>query len=309
MDKAHFKLMLENTQRVREYLIALQNKISEKIQEEEPLSLIEDNWQREEGGGGQSRILENGQVFEKAGINFSDVQGQELPPAASQKRPNLHGAAFRAMGLSLVFHPVNPHLPTCHMNLRYFLITRDEQTIAWWFGGGYDLTPYYPYENDARHWHQTAKNACDPFGEDLYPKFKRDCDTYFYLPHRNEPRGIGGLFYDDYNTGDFEHSFALTQSIGNSFLPAYWPIVELRKDTPYSQAHKRFQHYRRGRYVEFNLLYDRGTLFGLQSKGRTESILMSLPPHADWTYNFQPEPDSEEARLYTDFLIAKDWLI
>lgn len=300
--------MLENTQRVREYLLALQNKISEKIQEEETLSLIEDDWRREEGGGGQSRILENGQVFEKAGINFSDVQGQELPPTASQKRPNLHGAAFRAMGLSLVFHPVNPHLPTCHMNLRYFIVTRQEQVISWWFGGGYDLTPYYPYKTDARHWHETAKNACDPFGADLYSKFKRDCDAYFYLPHRKEARGIGGLFFDDYNTGDFEQSFALAQSIGDSFLPAYWPILELRKDISYTEAQKRFQHYRRGRYVEFNLLYDRGTLFGLQSKGRTESILMSLPPHADWTYNFHPEPDSEEARLYSDFLIAKDWI-
>ncbi|MAV39213.1 MAG: oxygen-dependent coproporphyrinogen oxidase [Puniceicoccaceae bacterium] len=300
--------MLENTQRVREYLLALQNKISEKVQEEEPISLIEDVWQREEGGGGQSRILENGQVFEKAGINFSDVQGSELPPAASQKRPNLHGAAFRAMGLSLVFHPVNPHLPTCHMNLRYFHLTREAESIAWWFGGGYDLTPYYPYEKDAQHWHQTAKNACDPFGLDLYPKFKQDCDRYFYLPHRKEPRGIGGLFFDDYNEKDFEHSFALTQSIGDSFLPAYWPIVELRKNMDYTEDHKRFQHYRRGRYVEFNLLYDRGTLFGLQSNGRTESILMSLPPHAAWTYNFKPEPGSEEARLYTDFLIAKDWL-
>lgn len=270
--------MLKNSQSVRNYFLELQNKITEKLQEQETVSFIEDKWNREEGGGGQSRILENGELFEKAGINFSDVEGEQLPASATDKRPNLKNASFRAMGISLVFHPRNPFVPTCHMNLRYFSVLKDEKEIIWWFGGGYDLTPYYGFEEDAIHWHRTAHNACEPFGKDIYPKFKQACDRYFYLPHRKEPRGIGGIFFEDYNNVDFEHSFALTQSIGNSFLPAYMPIVEKRKHTPFDDTHKKFQHYRRGRYVEFNLIYDRGTLFGLQSNGRTESILMSLPP-------------------------------
>ena len=300
--------MLKNSQSVRNYFLELQNKITEKLQEQETVSLLEDQWNREEGGGGQSRILENGVIFEKAGINFSDVQGQQLPTSATEKRPNLENASFRAMGISLVFHPRNPFVPTCHMNLRYFSVLKKDEEIAWWFGGGYDLTPYYGFEEDAIHWHSTARDACKPFGKNIYPKFKQACDRYFYLPHRKEPRGIGGVFFDDYNEIDFDHSFALTQSIGNSFLPAYIPILEKRKDTPFGDMHKSFQHYRRGRYVEFNLIYDRGTLFGLQSNGRTESILMSLPPQVNWTYNYQPDSNSEEALLYQNFLIEKDWL-
>ena len=301
-------LMIKNSQSVRDYFLALQNKITEKLQEQETVSFIEDKWKREEGGGGQSRILENGDIFEKAGINFSDVQGKHLPASATNKRPNLENASFRAMGISLVFHPRNPFVPTCHMNLRFFSVMKDEEEITWWFGGGYDLTPYYGFEEDAIHWHRTAHEACEPFGQSIYPDFKKACDRYFYLPHRNEPRGIGGIFFDDYNEVDFQHSLALTQSVGNSFLPAYMPIVEKRKNTPFNDSHKKFQHYRRGRYVEFNLVYDRGTLFGLQSNGRTESILMSLPPQVNWTYDYKPDSNSEEALLYQNFLIEKDWL-
>lgn len=301
-------LMIKNSQSVRDYFLALQNKITEKLQEQETVSFIEDKWKREEGGGGQSRILENGDIFEKAGINFSDVQGKHLPASATNKRPNLENASFRAMGISLVFHPRNPFVPTCHMNLRFFSVMKDEEEITWWFGGGYDLTPYYGFEEDAIHWHRTAHEACEPFGQSIYPDFKKACDRYFYLPHRNEPRGIGGIFFDDYNKVDFQHSFALTQSVGNSFLPAYMPIVEKRKNTPFNDSHKKFQHYRRGRYVEFNLVYDRGTLFGLQSNGRIESILMSLPPQVNWTYDYKPDSNSEEALLYQNFLIEKDWL-
>lgn len=302
------RYMLKNSQSVRNYFLELQNRITEKLQEEETVSFIEDQWNREEGGGGQSRILENGEIFEKAGINFSDVQGKHLPASATDKRPNLENASFRAMGISLVFHPRNPFVPTCHMNLRHFSVLKDGEEITWWFGGGYDLTPYYGFEEDAIHWHRTAHDACEPFGKNIYPNFKEACDRYFYLPHRKEPRGIGGVFFDDYNEVDFEHSFALTQSIGDSFLPAYIPIVENRKHTPYSDTHRNFQCYRRGRYVEFNLIYDRGTLFGLQSNGRTESILMSLPPEVNWTYNYKPDSNSEEALLYQNFLIEKDWL-
>jgi coproporphyrinogen III oxidase len=300
--------MLKNSQSVRNYFLELQNRITEKLQEEESVSFVEDQWNRDEGGGGQSRILENGELFEKAGINFSDVQGKHLPASATDKRPNLENASFRAMGISLVFHPRNPFVPTCHMNLRHFSVFKDDEEITWWFGGGYDLTPYYGFEEDAIHWHRTAHDACEPFGKNIYPKFKEACDRYFYLPHRKEPRGIGGVFFDDYNEVDFEHSFALTQSIGDSFLPAYIPIVAKRKNTPYSDTHRNFQCYRRGRYVEFNLIYDRGTLFGLQSNGRTESILMSLLPQVNWTYNYTPDSNSEEALLYQNFLIEKDWL-
>lgn len=302
------RYMLKNSQSVRNYFLELQNRITEKLQEEESVSFVEDQWNRDEGGGGQSRILENGEIFEKAGINFSDVQGKHLPASATDKRPNLENASFRAMGISLVFHPRNPFVPTCHMNLRHFSVFKDDEEITWWFGGGYDLTPYYGFEEDAIHWHRTAHDACEPFGKNIYPKFKEACDRYFYLPHRKEPRGIGGVFFDDYNEVDFEHSFALTQSIGDSFLPAYIPIVAKRKNTPYSDTHRNFQCYRRGRYVEFNLIYDRGTLFGLQSNGRTESILMSLPPQVNWTYNYTPDSNSEEALLYQNFLIEKDWL-
>ena len=300
--------MSQYSQIVREYLINLQNKITEKVQEEESVKFTFDQWQREEGGSGESRILENGSVFEKAGINFSDIQGKNLPASSTASRPSLAGADYQAMGLSLVFHPENPFAPTCHMNVRFFTTIDENDTPIWWFGGGYDLTPYYGFEEDVVHWHQTAKNACSPFGEDLYDQFKKQCDRYFFLPHRNEPRGIGGLFFDDYNHQSFEHAFALTQSIGDSFIHAYLPILNRRKAIPYEPKHKHFQEYRRGRYVEFNLLNDRGTLFGLQSKGRTESILMSLPPKVRWSYNYKPDAHSKEARLYSDFLIGQEWV-
>ena len=248
----------------------------------------EDRWDRPEGGGGRSRVLENGAVFEKAGINFSDVQGASLPPSATASRPQLAGAPFRAMGVSLVFHPRNPHVPTTHMNVRFFYAQPKDADPIWWFGGGFDLTPYYGYREDAIHWHQTARTACNPFGESLYPRFKEACDQYFHLPHRNEARGVGGIFFDDYDEGGFEQAFAFLQSVGDHFIPAYLPIVSRRQDLPSTEAERRFQLYRRGRYVEFNLVYDRGTLFGLQSKGRTESILMSLPPLVRWDYDTVP---------------------
>jgi coproporphyrinogen III oxidase len=299
---------MNHTKSVRDYLLTLQNKISAKIQEQEAISFQADKWDRPDGGGGESRILEGGATFEKAGINFSDVQGDHLPKSATNSRPHLEGAQFRAMGISLVLHPRNPFVPTTHMNVRFFSAKAKTKDTVWWFGGGYDLTPYYGFDEDAVHWHQTAKAACDPFGENLYKTFKENCDRYFFLPHRNEPRGIGGLFFDDYNRIDFEHSFALTQSIGDSFLEAYMPILEKRKTHAYSDKNRVFQSYRRGRYVEFNLLYDRGTLFGLQSKGRTESILMSLPPSVHWKYDYKPESHTQEAELYERFLINKDWI-
>lgn len=259
-------------------------------------------------GTGISCVLENGRVFEKAGVNVSHVKGHTLPPAATTKRPQLAGSPFEALGLSLVFHPLNPYVPTTHANVRFFIAQPKDQAPTWWFGGGFDLTPYYGFIEDCIHWHQTAKMACDPFGPDLYSRLKTWCDEYFYLPHRQEARGIGGLFFDDFNEKDFDHSFSFMQSVGNHFLKAYQPIVEKRHTTPYSQREVDFQHYRRGRYVEFNLIYDRGTLFGLQSGGRTESILMSLPSHVSWRYDWQPQAGSPEAKLYTDFLPAKCWL-
>ncbi len=293
---------------VREYLLALQDTICLALEQEDGgAHFREDNWQRREGGGGRSRVLEGGAVFEKAGINFSDVQGAHLPASATATRPHLTGASFRAMGVSLVCHPQNPHIPTTHMNVRFFYAKPKEGDPVWWFGGGFDLTPYYGKIEDAVHWHQTARAACEPFGEQLYPDFKQQCDDYFFLAHRNEPRGIGGLFFDDYNAGGFNNAFGLMQSVGDHFIPAYLPIVARRKAAQYSEQQRQFQLYRRGRYVEFNLVYDRGTLFGLQSKGRTESILMSLPPLVRWDYDWHPEPGSPEAELYEVFLQPKDW--
>ncbi len=295
-------------ERVRAYLLDLQDRICAALEAEDPAARFrEDSWEREEGGGGRSRVLEGGGVFEKAGINFSDVQGTGLPPSATAARPQLAGASFRAMGVSLVVHPRNPHVPTTHMNVRFFYAEPKEGEPVWWFGGGFDLTPYYGRIEDAIHWHQTAKAACAPFGEELYPKFKAVCDEYFFLPHRNEPRGIGGIFFDDYNEGGFERAFAFMQSVGDHFVPAYQPIVARRKAASYTEAERRFQLYRRGRYVEFNLVYDRGTHFGLQSKGRTESILMSLPPLVRWDYDWHPDPGSPEAELYEVFLKPRDW--
>jgi len=268
-----------------------------------------DRWQRPAGGGGESRVLRDGSVFEQAGINFSHVSGEELPASATAQRPELAGARFEATGVSLVLHPRNPYVPTSHANLRFFVATKQDGTpAAWWFGGGFDLTPCYPFDEDVLHWHRSAKAACDPFGPDVYPKYKDWCDRYFFLKHRNETRGVGGLFFDDLNAWGGARCFEFVRGIGDRYLPAYLPIVERRRNTPYGERERDFQLYRRGRYVEFNLVCDRGTLFGLQSGGRTESILMSLPPLVRWQYDYRPEPGSPEERLYRDFLRPRDWL-
>lgn len=269
---------------------------------------VDDEWSREEGGGGLTRILTDGALFEKAGVAFSRVSGTTLPPSASAHRPELAGRGWEAMGVSLVLHPTNPYIPTTHANVRFFRADKDGEEPVWWFGGGFDLTPYYGFEEDCVHWHQQAKEALDPYGAELHPKFKTWCDDYFFLKHRDEARGIGGVFFDDFNGNGFDHAFAVMKSVATHLYPAYAPIVERRRHMPYSQRERDFQLYRRGRYVEFNLVFDRGTLFGLQSGGRTESILMSLPPHVSWHYNYQPESGSAEAELTEKFLPAKDWL-
>lgn len=293
--------------RVRDYLTGLQDRICAAVEAiDGSARFAEDLWQREEGGGGRTRILRDGAVFEQAGIGFSDVSGSRLPPSASAHRPELAGATWRACGVSLVFHPHNPHIPTTHANVRYFRAERDGDVVAAWFGGGFDLTPFYPVDEDVLHWHRTAQTLCAPFGEERYAAHKRWCDEYFFLRHRNETRGVGGLFFDDLDK-DFERDFAYQRAVGDGFLDAYLPIVERRKDTPYGEREREFQLYRRGRYVEFNLVYDRGTLFGLQSGGRAESILMSLPPRVRWEYGFTSEPGSAEARLM-DYLVPRDWL-
>ncbi len=296
----------QHIHRVQQYLHLLHDRITQAVQTLDGGQFRSDRWDRPEGGGGESRILRDGAVFESAGINYSHVMGTQLPPSATAQRPELAGRAYQAMGLSLVLHPRNPYVPTSHANVRFF-IAGDEQPI-WWFGGGFDLTPYYGFEQDAVHWHRTAAQACEGFGSDLYPRYKKWCDEYFHLKHRDEPRGVGGLFFDDLNEAGFEHCFDFWRSVGDHYLPAYEPIVQKRKDTPYGEREREFQLYRRGRYVEFNLVYDRGTLFGLQSGGRTESILMSLPPLVRWEYDYQPEPGSPEHKLYTDFLRTRDWL-
>lgn len=295
---------------VRDYLVSLQSTLCSTLEVlDGGGQFLEDSWQREEGGGGTARVLTKGNLFEQAGVNFSHVTGSSLPPSATQSRPELKGRSFEAMGVSLVLHPDNPYVPTTHANVRFFTTTGDDDAPSvWWFGGGFDLTPYYPFEEDCIHWHQCAKSACDPFGDNLYAELKAWCDRYFFLKHRHEARGIGGLFFDDHNTPDFQTSFDLMQSVGNHFLMAYVPIAEKRRELPFGDREKSFQRYRRGRYVEFNLVYDRGTLFGLQSGGRTESILMSLPPSVEWRYDWQPETGTPEALLYTDFLPVRDWL-
>lgn len=294
---------------VKQYLVALQDHITAALERQDGTGRFrQDSWKRPEGGGGQTRILTGGSVFEQAGVNFSHVLGEHLPPSATAQRPELAGRSFDALGMSLVIHPHNPYVPTCHCNVRFFIASKADVESVWWFGGGFDLTPYYGFEDDTVHWHKTAKAACDPFGKDYYARFKKWCDEYFYIKHRNEPRGVGGLFFDDLNENSFDHCFGFTQSVGDHLLPAYLPIVERRKDTPYGQRERDFQCYRRGRYVEFNLVYDRGTLFGLQSGGRTESILMSLPPQVSWRYDWQPGPGSPEAKLYEIFLKPRDWL-
>tara|TARA_R110002096_G_scaffold246654_8_gene438947 strand:+ start:17220 stop:18158 length:939 start_codon:yes stop_codon:yes gene_type:complete len=299
-----------NIQAVKAYLLALQDTICASLETlEEDVKFVEDLWQRGgDTGGGRTRVMENGQTFEQAGVNFSHVRGGSLPASATQNRPELAGRDFEALGVSLVIHPRNPFVPTSHANVRFFIAEKAGEEPIWWFGGGFDLTPYYGFEEDAVHWHQQVKQACDPFGETVYDEYKKWCDDYFFIKHRDEPRGIGGLFFDDLNEGGFERCFELMKSVGNHYLPAYIPIVERRKNLPFSQKEKDFQCYRRGRYVEFNLVYDRGTLFGLQTGGRTESILMSLPPNVTWRYNWQPAANTEESRLYEVFLQPKDWL-
>ena len=293
---------------IKQYLLNLQDDICAQLHEVDGGRFIEDSWQREEGGGGRSRVLENGAVIEKGGVNFSHVFGTQLPPSATAHRPELAGRHWQAMGVSLVIHSRNPYAPTSHANVRFFVAEKEGEEPVWWFGGGFDLTPYYGDEGDVRDWHRTARDACQPFGDDIYPRFKTWCDDYFFLKHRGEARGVGGLFFDDYNAGGFDTSFALMRSVGDAYIQAYRPILERRKDTPYGEREREFQLYRRGRYVEFNLVFDRGTLFGLQSGGRTESILMSLPPLVSWRYDWQPEPGSAEAALYEKFLPARDWL-
>ena len=295
---------------VKSYLLQLQENICTSLANEDgKQDFIVDEWQREGGnGGGITRVLSHGAVFEQAGVNFSHVSGDQLPASATAHRPELAGRSFQAMGVSLVIHPRNPKVPTSHANVRFFIAESPGEEPIWWFGGGFDLTPYYGNVLDCRHWHQHAKAACDVLGEDAYPKYKKWCDDYFFIKHRNEPRGVGGLFFDDLNQPGFDKSFEFMRSVGDHYLKAYMPIVEERKDTPYTEDQRDFQLYRRGRYVEFNLVYDRGTLFGLQSGGRTESILMSLPPLVKWRYNWQPEPASEEDRLYEVFLKPRDWL-
>ncbi|ABZ74610.1 Coproporphyrinogen oxidase [Shewanella halifaxensis HAW-EB4] len=294
---------------VKAFLLDLQHRICNGLEAlDGSAKFAEDAWKREEGGGGQSRVLTGGTVFEQAGVNFSHVMGASMPASATAHRPELAGRSFEAMGVSLVIHPNNPHIPTTHANVRFFIAHKDGADPVWWFGGGFDLTPYYPYLEDVVEWHQSAKSLCEPFGDEIYPEYKQWCDEYFFLPHRNETRGVGGLFFDDLNKQGFDTSFAFMQAVGNGFLTAYAPIVERRKDTVYGEHERQFQLYRRGRYVEFNLVYDRGTLFGLQTGGRTESILMSMPPLVRWEYAYTPEAGSAEAALYSDYLKPRDWL-
>ncbi|TFW18789.1 oxygen-dependent coproporphyrinogen oxidase [Duganella callida] len=297
-----------NTAAVKAWLQELQSRIVQALEAVDGKAFLRDEWQRAEGGGGISRLVEEGNVIERGGVNFSHVQGAKLPASAAAHRPDLGGKPWEAMGVSLVIHPRNPYAPTVHMNVRFFSTTNANDEPVWWFGGGMDLTPYYGNRQDVKHFHQTCHDALAPFGADLHGRFKKWCDEYFYLKHRQEARGAGGIFFDDFNEVDFEQAYAMTQSVGDAFLKAYLPILEQRKDTPYGERERDFQAYRRGRYVEFNLVFDRGTLFGLQSGGRTEAILMSMPPIVKWRYRWEPEAGSPEAALYTDFLPHRDWL-
>ena len=300
---------IPDIQQVKTFLLQLHENITQQLAAADGQGqFAEDQWVREEGGGGQSRVLTDGAVFEQAGVNFSHVSGATLPASATAHRPELAGRSFQAMGVSLVIHPLSPYVPTSHANVRFFIAEKEGEAPVWWFGGGFDLTPYYGFEEDARHWHLTAQQLCQPFGDDVYPKYKKWCDDYFFIKHRNEARGIGGLFFDDLNTPDFSTCFDFMQAVGNGFTDAYLPIVEKRKALPWGERERQFQLYRRGRYVEFNLVWDRGTLFGLQTGGRTESILMSMPPLVRWEYGYQPEAGSPEAALYSDFLPVRDWL-
>ncbi len=299
-----------DTKAVKQFLLDLQQDICAGLEKlDGKASFKTDAWDREDGGSGITRVISDGAVFEKGGVNFSHVFGKAMPASATALRPELAGRAYQAMGVSLVIHPHNPHVPTSHANFRLFIAEKAGEDPVWWFGGGYDLTPYYGIDEDCVHWHKTAKQACDGFGEQYYPVFKKQCDEYFYLKHRDETRGVGGLFFDDFNELGFEKSFEFVRAMASSYLPAYGPIVEKRRDRAFTETQKQFQEYRRGRYAEFNLVYDRGTIFGLQSGvGRIESILMSLPPVVRWWYDWQPEPGTEEARLYTDYLKPRDWV-
>jgi coproporphyrinogen III oxidase len=294
---------------VRTFLLDLQDRICAMLEAEDGRAHFrEDSWVRSEGSGGRARVLEGGAVIEKGGVMFSHVMGSSMPPSATAHRPELAGRSWQALGVSLVIHPENPLVPTSHANVRFFVATRADAEPVWWFGGGFDLTPYYAYEADVKFWHRTAADACKPFGDDVYPRYKQWCDEYFVLKHRNEPRGVGGLFFDDLNEGGFEHCFAFMQAVGNAYIAAYQPIVARRKQTPWTERQREFQLYRRGRYVEFNLVFDRGTLFGLQTGGRTESILVSMPPLVSWRYDWQPEPGSPEAELTEKYLKPREWL-
>ena len=300
---------IPDIQQVKTFLLKLQDHICQQLAAADGKGhFAEDQWVREEGGGGQSRVMTHGAVFEQAGVNFSHVSGATLPASATAHRPELAGRSFQAMGVSLVIHPLSPYIPTSHANVRFFIAEKPGEAPVWWFGGGFDLTPYYGFEEDGRHWHLTAQQLCQPFGDDVYPKYKKWCDDYFFIKHRNEARGIGGLFFDDLNSPDFDTCFSFMQAVGNGFTDAYLPIVEKRKALPWGERERQFQLYRRGRYVEFNLVWDRGTLFGLQTGGRTESILMSMPPLVRWEYGYEPEAGSPEAALYSDFLPVRDWL-
>jgi len=293
---------------VRDYFVGLQLRIVAQLEQLDGMAFRRDAWERSEGGGGLSCVIEEGHLLERGGVNFSHVTGAGLPASATASRPELTGRGFEAMGVSLVLHPRNPYVPTVHMNVRFLLAHKAGADPVWWFGGGMDLTPYYPFEDDAIHFHRTCRDALAPFGPAYYPRFKRWCDEYFYLKHRKEPRGIGGVFFDDLSEQSFDLSYQLMRSVGESFLPAYVPIAQRRRELAYGTREREFQAYRRGRYVEFNLVYDRGTLFGLQSGGRTESILMSLPPVVEWRYDWRPKSGSQEARLYDEFLIQRDWI-
>ena len=295
---------------IKQYLLSLQADICTQLEQVDgQATFIKDEWEKPNGvGNGLTRVLTKGSAFEQAGVNFSIVHGDNMPASATALRPELAGRNFTALGVSLVIHPNNPYAPTSHANVRFFIAEKDGENPIWWFGGGFDLTPYYGFDEDAVFWHQTAKNACDPFGKEVYPKYKKWCDDYFYMKHRDEQRGIGGLFFDDLNEGGFDQCFAFVRSVGDSYIKAYRPIIEKRKDTPFTDHERQFQLYRRGRYVEFNLVYDRDTLFGLQTGGRTESILMSLPPLVRWEYQYEPEPNSPEAQLYVKFLKPYDWI-
>lgn len=294
---------------VNAYLTELQDRICSALEAADGQATFQqDSWQRPGGGGGRSRVMRDGAVFEQGGVGYSHVYGEQMPASATAHRPELAGRNFNACGVSLVIHPRNPYVPTSHANVRFFIAEKEHAEPVWWFGGGFDLTPFYPFDEDIKHWHQVAYDALQPFGDELYPKFKQWCDDYFYLRHRGETRGVGGLFFDDLNERGFAESFAIMRAVGDAYVDAYLPIVKRRKDMLYSERERQFQLYRRGRYVEFNLVWDRGTLFGLQTGGRTESILMSMPPLVRWEYGYEPEPGSPEARLYQDYLRPRDWL-